>query len=85
MGRGTVRRTVEGFAPRAIVAFGAIPSTTAFGGGPPPHLVGRSFHFRLGATNRIASPPPGASAIVIVSPFFTGRCSIVIEWRASVR
>jgi hypothetical protein len=52
---------------------------------PPPCLAHRRLAFLPGATKRIASPPPGASAMLSVSPFFTCFVSIVIEWRASVR
>ena len=52
---------------------------------PPPGRSHRRRALAAGATKRIASPPPGASAIVSVSPFFTGLLSIVIAWRASVR
>ncbi len=73
-----MRRTVEGaiLLHHGRVA-GRTPSTTAHAVVPLP-VPGRIYRF-LAATKRIASPPPGASAIVSVSPFFTCRCSIVIE------
>src|SRR3546814_3658676 len=51
MGRGTSRRLVEGNGARPP----NFPSTTAFGGGPPPHAcLGRD---RKGA-GKFCSPPP---------------------------
>ncbi len=35
-GEGTSRRLVEGYSPRAMSLVARYPSTTAFGGGPPP-------------------------------------------------